>query len=143
MFKGFDFPNFPQALQKNSDKFINLSSKKGGYSPILTLGSSKDWPKRALLLPGQYTGWGITNAIYGVGHNKRDVCALLEPYTIFINLLFEIKIWEPDLMLQTSNSKPEFSKLTLQGTRSPSYCDLSRRSTNSNSTTQTGGSAVR
>ncbi|KAL5268418.1 hypothetical protein ACHWQZ_G002322 [Mnemiopsis leidyi] len=37
---------------KSSRKFLNLASKKGGYHPILTLGASKDWPKRALLLPG-------------------------------------------------------------------------------------------
>ena len=41
-----------QESTKNSRKFLNLASKKGGYHPILTLGASKDWPKRALLLPG-------------------------------------------------------------------------------------------
>ena len=44
--------NILQESTKNSRKFLNLASKKGGYHPILTLGASKDWPKRALLLPG-------------------------------------------------------------------------------------------
>ena len=41
-----------QPIAKEGSKFIKLANKDGEHEPVLQLGAAKDWPKRAILLPG-------------------------------------------------------------------------------------------